>query len=405
MSVDAAESADILEFRRSVRDWIAANKPAPPPFLLPQTFLEVESRQQFEYLRDWQKKLFDAGWLGWETPREYGGQGVDRDRHRVVMQELSRARAPFLVNTIAINWVAPTLLAYGTEDQKKKFLKPLYSAEEIWCQGFSEPGAGSDLASLSTRAEKTGSGYRVRGHKVWTTLAHFAKWMILLARTDPEVNRYAGISYFLFPMDAPGVTIQPLVKMTGEGGFNQVLFDDAPMPAGALLGREGQGWEIAMTTLMFERGAAEGRGQSRSAPLFELFERLVSLAKRTRRDGRLVSDDPVFRDRIAALWVEVQAMHLSELRSGVPALCADRPLALPMMTKVVSSEWGQRLSDLACEMLGPDAGLWVGDPHAPDGADWPRSFMNSFGMTIGGGTSEILRNVLGERVLGLPKSK
>jgi alkylation response protein AidB-like acyl-CoA dehydrogenase len=229
--------------------------------------------------------------------------------------------------------------------------------------------------------------------------------MILLARTSSDANKYAGLSYFLFPMDAPGVTIQPLVKMTGEGGFNQVLLDDAPMPADALLGREGQGWEIAMTTLMFERGAAEGRGQSRSAPLFELFARLVALAKRTRRDGRLVSDDPVLRDRIAGLWVEVQAMHMSELRSGVPSLSADRPLALPMMTKVVSSEWGQRLSDLACEMLGPEAALWVGDPHAPDGADWPRSFMNSFGMTIGGGTSEILRNLLGERVLGLPKSK
>lgn len=390
-------------FRDEVRGWIRANKPAKPPFKLPQSFLEVESQEQFEYLRDWQRKVYDAGYLGFDVPAEYGGRGVDRDRHRIVAQELLQERAPFFVNFIGLNWAGPVILAYGTEEQKKRLLGPLLRADEIWCQGFSEPGSGSDLASLTTRAVRVGEGYEVTGHKVWTTLAHVARWMILLARTDPDANKYAGLSFFLFPMDAKGVTVQPLVKMTGEGGFNQVLFDAAPMPADALLGDEGQGWQVAMTTLMFERGAAGDTGRERAVGFIEQIKRLVAVADHARRDGAPVRDDPVFRDRIAELWIEAQAMALGASRAR--ALSAERPLALPLMSKLVASEWNQRLAELACEMLGTDAALWLGDADAPFEAEWPRAFMNSFGMTIGGGTSEILRNVIGERVLGLPKSK
>jgi alkylation response protein AidB-like acyl-CoA dehydrogenase len=396
------ESAGLQAFRREVQDWIRNNKPDKPAFKLPQSFLEVESREQFNYLRDWQRKVYDAGYLGFDVPEEYGGRGVDRDRQRIVTQELIKARAPFFVNFIGLNWAGPVILAYGTEEQKKRLLGPLLSADEIWCQGFSEPGSGSDLASLTTRAVHTADGYEVTGHKVWTTLAHVAKWMILLARTDPDANKYAGLSFFLFPMDAPGVSVQPLVKMTGEGGFNQVIFDAAPMPADALLGEEGQGWQVAMTTLMFERGAAGDTGRERAAGFIEQIKRLVTVAG-TRRDGAPALADPVFRDRIAALWVEAQAMALGASRPE--ELSAQRPLALPLMSKLCASEWNQRLAELACEMLGADAALWLGDPDAPFDAEWPRAYMNSFGMTIGGGTSEILRNVIGERVLGLPKSK
>jgi alkylation response protein AidB-like acyl-CoA dehydrogenase len=405
MGGESGETAELAKFRNEVQGFIEKTKPARPRFKLPQTFLEVESREQFDYLRAWQAAVYDAGYLGFDVPAEYGGARVDAERKRIVDQELSRARAPFFVNFLALTWVAPTILTFGSEAQKKRMLRPLLRADEIWCQGFSEPGAGSDLASLETRAVRTGDGWDVTGHKVWTTLAHFAKWMILLARTDPDANKYAGLSYFLFPMDTSGVTVQPLVKMTGEGGFNQVRFDRAPMPADSLLGEEGQGWQIALTTLMFERGAAQGSARERSTALLEQLKRLLALARKTPRDGRPAVTDPVLRDRIAALWIEAHAIGLSGMRGGVEGLAGERPLALPLMNKLVSSEWNQRLTELACELLGADAALWLGDERAPDGGEWPRAFMNSFGMTIGGGTSEILRNILGERVLGLPKSK
>jgi alkylation response protein AidB-like acyl-CoA dehydrogenase len=404
-AAEEVEPGEIAEFRREVRAWVGANKPADPGWKLPQTFLEVESERQFEFLRAWQRKLFDAGYLGLDWPAEYGGQGDTLKRQRVVSQELNRARAPFLVNTIGLQWAGPTILAHGSEEQKRRYLRNILSAEEIWCQGFSEPGAGSDLASVQTRAEPAADGWLVTGHKVWTTLAHYSKWMILLARTDPTVGKYAGLSYFLFPMDAPGVTVQPLVKMTGEGGFNQVIFERAPMPSSALLGRLGEGWKIAMTTLTFERGAAEGSGGGQATSSAESVKRLVSLARRAHRDGRRAADDPVLRDRIAQLWIEEEALRIAALRMRVPALDSERPLALRLMNKLVYSEFNQRLAELGCEVLGPDAALWLGDPCAVDRAEWPRAYMNSFGMTIGGGTSEIQRNILGERVLGLPKSK
>jgi alkylation response protein AidB-like acyl-CoA dehydrogenase len=401
----SSEPGELGEFRRRVREWVRSNKPELPPFKLPQSFLEVESDAQFVWLRDWQRKVYDAGFLGFDVPEEYGGRGVDRDRHRIVMQELGLARAPFFVNFIGLYWAGPTILRHGTEAQKKRLLGPLLRGDEIWCQGFSEPAYGSDLAGLQARATKTDAGWSVTGHKVWTTLAHVSKWMILLARTDPKAHKYEGLSYFLAPMDVPGVTVHPLVKMTGEGGFNQVIFDSAPMPADALIGAEGQGWEIAMTTLLFERGAGEGSGRERATLFMEQLKRAVGLAERSRHGGAPASRDPILRDRLATLYIEAQAQGLGAIRSGVAGLNAERPFALRFMTKLVASEWNQRLTELACEMVGPDSVYWLGDEHAPDKAEWQRAFLNSFGMTIGGGTSEIQRNILGERILDLPKSK
>jgi alkylation response protein AidB-like acyl-CoA dehydrogenase len=404
-AAEELEPNEIAEFRREVRAWIAAHRPPDPGFKLPQSFLEVESDRQFDYLRAWQRKVYDAGYLGLDWPKEYGGGGDPRGLQRIVSQEMARARTPFFVNTIGLQWAGPTILVYGTEAQKKRMLQPILSAEEIWCQGFSEPGAGSDLASLTTRAERTADGWLVSGHKVWTTLGHKAKWMILIARTDPNAGKYDGLSYFLFPMDAPGVTVQPLVKMTGEGGFNQVIFERAPMPADAILGVEGQGWQVAMTTLMHERGAAEGSGGGQIGSSAEGVRLVAGLAQRMRRDGAPAAADPVLRDRLAQLWIREEALRLASLRWRIEGLNADRPLALRLMNKLVYSELIQDSGDLACQIEGPAAGLWLGDPDAPDKAEWPRAYMNSFGVTIGGGTSEIQRNILGERVLGLPKSK
>jgi alkylation response protein AidB-like acyl-CoA dehydrogenase len=400
----ASDPGHLQAFRNELRAWLTTHVPADPGFKLPQTFLEVESAQQLDFLRDWQKRLYEAGWLGFDVPEAYGGRGVDPERARVVTEELARAKAPFLLNRIGLQWAGPVVLQFGTEEQKRRLLPGILSCDEIWCQGFSEPGAGSDLASLQTRAVRVADGWRITGHKVWTTLAHAARWMILLARTDPDKPKYQGLSYFLFPMDAPGVTVEPLLKMTGEGGFNQVMFEDAPAPPDVLLGKEGEGWAIAMATLLFERGAAGG-GMEGVAGLREAFARVVALARRAQREGRPAIEDPVLRDRLAGLWVEVEALALAPRRAKVEGLVGDRPMALPMMNKLVSSEVSQRLTELACELLDADATLWLDDPRAPEGGRWPRAYMNSFGMTIGGGTSEVLRNVLGERVLGLPKSK
>ncbi len=402
---EEVESKENAAFRREARAWMEANRPPDPGFKLPQSFLEVESDRQFEFLRDWQRKVYEAGYLGLDWPAEYGGRGDPLKRQRIVSQEMARARVPFLVNVIGLQWAGPTILVHGSEEQKRRFLKPILSAEEIWCQGFSEPGAGSDLASVQTRAERTAGGWEVTGHKVWTTLAHQSKWMILLARTDPQAGKYEGLSYFLFPMDAPGVTVQPLVKMTGEGGFNQVIFDRSPMPEEALLGRLGQGWQIAMTTLLFERGASEGSGGGQATASAESLRRVADLARRARRDGRPAAEDPVLRDRMVQLWITEEALRLGSLRVRIPELVAERPQALRFMSKLVYSEFNQQLAELACEILGPETNLWLGDPRAMDRAEWPRAYLNSFGMTIGGGTSEIQRNIVGERVLGLPKSK
>ncbi len=401
---DETEPQEIADFRSEVRAWIAANAPGDPGFKLPQSFLEVESQQQFEYLLAWQQKVYAAGYLGLDWPAEYGGKGRP-GLQRIVSQEMGRAGTPFFVNTIGLQWAGPTILHYGTEAQKKRYLEPILSGAEIWCQGFSEPGSGSDLASVTTSAVRSGDDWLVNGHKVWTTLGQQAKWMILLARTDPSVGKYDGLSYFLLPMDAPGVTVQPLVKMSGEGGFNQVIFEDVPMPGDALLGELGQGWQVAMTTLTHERGAAEGSGGGQLGGGSESVRALVALAKGVRRDGAPAAADPVLRDRIADLWIREEALRLGGLRGRVPALCGDRPMALALMNKVVFSELAQEIADVACQLEGPAAQLYVGDPDAPDHAEWPRAYLNSFGMTIGGGTSEIQRNILGERVLGLPKSK
>lgn len=401
--MDLSFSPEHQRFRAEVRGWLAAHLER--PWIEELRDPANGPDELFEIRRRWQARLHAAGYLGMDWPEAWGGRGATAVEKAILAEELFRTDAPPIPNVLGISLLGPALIHHGSEEQRQRFLPKMLAAEEIWCQGFSEPGAGSDLASLQTRAEHGADGWVVTGHKVWTTLAHFARWMILLARTDPTVGKYEGLSYFLFPMDAPGVTIQPLVKMTGEGGFNQVIFDKAPMPQEALLGREGQGWRIAMTTLTFERGASEGTGGGQAVTSTEPIRRLLGVARRAHRDGRPAAEDAVLRDRIVRLWIEEEAIRLSAQRGRIPALNAERPYAIPFMMKLVTSEFNQRVTDLACQLLGADAALWLGDPEAPDRAEWPRAYMNSFGVTIGGGTSEIQRNILGERVLGLPKSK
>ncbi|MFI5319045.1 MAG: acyl-CoA dehydrogenase family protein [Myxococcota bacterium] len=391
---------ELDDLRARLREWLRANLPPAPPFALPQNALTVHDERQLEWLRGWQARLYDAGFVGAEWPAQYGGRGAPRGAQRTIDQELARAGAPFLVNNVALAWAGPMILHYGSEPQRQRFLAKLLRADEIWCQGFSEPGSGSDLASLRTRAVRDGGEYAIDGHKVWTSLGRFADYVILLARTDPSAVKHAGISYFLAPMRVPGVEVRPLTKLTGEGGFNQVIFTNARIPADALLGREGQGWELATATLSFERGASEGSAGASGMGGVGIADLIALL----RAAPPALRDDAALRERFAALAIEASALRWNAARVRVPGLSADRPLSLPLMAKLTGTEHAQRVAEFGLELSGLAATLGR-DAAAPGAGEWANAYFNTYAGTIAGGTSEILRNVLGERVLGLAKSR
>ncbi len=389
-------------FRQYARRWLEDNRPPAPPERLPISALEVMTEGQRDYLQEWQGRCYEAGLIGCDYPTEYGGGGHDGFQ-RIANQEISRAGVPFLINIVGLNMAAPTILVHGTDEQKRRFIPGALSGAEIWCQGFSEPGAGSDMANQQTSAVRDGDDWIVNGHKVWTSLGHFASWMILIARTSRD-HKYQGLSYFLCPIGGhEGVTVRPLVKMTGESGFNEVFFDDVRVPHASLLGGEGNGWAVAMTTLSSERGATEGAGGARATPQ-SIVERLIDLARTTKRDGRPVAEDPAIRDAIVQHAIVAEGLQQNARRARVEAL-NDHPMRLPLQSKVTSSEFTQSAARLAVEIAGPFSTLYKNDPNAPDGGHWPLAYMNSYGSTIAAGTNEIQRNILGERVLGLPKTK
>jgi len=394
-------SQEQLEFQEYARRWLSENKPKAPSFRLPISALEVMTREQRDYLVEWQGKCYEAGLIGSDYPKEYGGKGY-KGFQRIANQEIGRAGVPFMINVIALNMAAPTILHHGTEEQKRRFIPGCLSAKEIWCQGFSEPGAGSDLANAQTFCEKDGDNWVVNGHKVWTSLGHFAQWMILLARTSRD-DKYKGLTYFICQIEgAKGTTVRPLIKITGETGFNEVLFENAIVPDNLRLDRVGAGWQVAMTTLLHERGAAEGAGGG--GRLTDQTDRLIALAKRTKRDGQLAANDPITRDQIMNLVIKAEGVHLNNRRSRVGAL-VDHPMRLPLQTKVTFSEFEQEVARLGCDLAGAQGQLYKLDEHAPDEGHWALAYMNSYGMTIAAGTSEIQRNILGERVLGMEKGK
>ncbi len=399
---DAQLTAPEREFHEYARRWLAENAPPPPPERLPIMPIEVMTTVQRDYLVDWQRKCYDAGLIGADVPSEYGGGGHEGFQ-RIANQEMARAGTPFMINIVALNMAVPTILVHGTEEQKKRFVRPALRGDEIWCQGFSEPGAGSDLANQQTTAERRGGGWIVNGHKVWTSLGHFAQWMILLARTSRE-HKYDGITYFLCPIEGqPGVTVRPLVKMTGESGFNEVLFEDVEVADSLRLDDVGKGWTVAMTTLTYERGAAEsaGGGGGERKPQVQ---RLIELAQESFRGGVRASDDPFIRDALVERAIVAEGMRQNARRARVPALC-DHPMRLPLQSKVTGSEFAQQNARLGTLIAGARSTLYKLDPNAPDAGHWPLAYMNSYGHTIAAGTNEIQRNILGERVLGLAKSK
>lgn len=390
-------------FRQEVTDWLVEHRPPVPDFLLPETFMEIGTDAQFQYLRDWQRKLYEAGYLGMAWPTEYGGGGKPQIYQDMVNQEMARLKVPFIPNTIGLNWAGPLILAIGTEEDKQRYIKRILSAEDIWCQGFSEPDHGSDLANVQLRAVRDGDEYVLNGSKIWTSIGAYADCMILLARTNPDANsRYAGMSYFLAPMHVPGIETQPIQKLTGEFGFTQTFFTEARIPAECLMGEEGQGWQIAMRTLTFERGVTGGQaGGVHATPL--VVADVVELARRMSRDGEPAIDDPIVRDQLVRFLTEEQGDRLATARVGIDGLVGEYRDAVAMSAKLRRSEFRRRLCQFAVGLQGGDGARWVGDEFAADGGRWQRAYFNSFSSTIGGGTSQVQANIVGERVLGLPK--
>jgi len=390
-------------FREHCRRWLEENRPPPTETPLPQAAYEVTYDDHRRYLCDWQAKCYEAELIATDVPREYGGHG-HTNLQAIASAEVRRARVPYFINWIGLGMTAPTLLIHGTEAQKKRFLKPIFTAEEIWCQGFSEPGAGSDLASLQTSAVRNGDEWVINGSKVWTSLGALAHWMLLLARTDRN-DKYNGITYFLAPMDQPGVTVRPIHKMTGECGFNEVFLDDVIVPDDLRVGAIGAGWNVAMSTLTSERGAGTGVGAvaSSESPMTAVLQ-VIQLAKDTRRGGVRVWDDPVWRERIMKLYERTEASIQNGRRARIKALNGG-PMRIPLQGKLTGSEISQSLSEVALGILGMRASLYVGDDNAVEGGRWALGYMNTYTGTISGGSSEIQRNILGERVLGLPKTK
>jgi alkylation response protein AidB-like acyl-CoA dehydrogenase len=393
---------DLTAFRTEVAAWFRANRPPEPDFLLPESFMEVGTDQQFDYLRAWQRKIYEAGLLGMAWPTQYGGGGKPQAWQDIVNAEMARQKTPFVPNTIGLNWAGPLILAIGTEAEKQRYIKNILSADDIWCQGFSEPDNGSDLAATTTRATRDNNHYILNGSKIWTSLGSYAKYMILLARTEPGSTRYAGLSYFLCPMHTPGIETQPIRKLTGEYGFTQTFFRDARIQADCLMGREGEGWKIAMMTLTFERGATGGQAGGIARQALSIHD-VLHLAQTTNRDGRPAIDDPIMRDQLVRFLIEDQGDRLTATRGTIPALCTERPHAIPLSQKLRTSEHRRRLLQFALSLQGANAARWVGDTNAFEGGKWQRAYLNSFSSTIGGGTTQIQANIVAERVLGLPK--
>ncbi|HVL90936.1 MAG TPA: acyl-CoA dehydrogenase [Actinomycetota bacterium] len=396
--MDFRDTPEEASFRKEVRAWFQANLPEG----WGSTSLYMESPdKRIEFLRDFQRKLYEGGWAGLSWPKEYGGRGATLIEQVIFSQEAARAKAPQPLGVIGLGMAGPTIIAHGTDEQKRRYLAKILSGEEIWCQGFSEPGSGSDLASLKATAVLDGDAYVVNGQKVWTSYAHIADWCILLARTDNTGPKHSGITYFLMDMHAPGVEVRPLRQITGDAQFNELFLTDVRIPKENILGEINDGWRIAMTTLLHERGTL---GFALAVAGGVALDELVAFAKTAPRAGGGVAyDDPVVRQRIAKLHEEVQANLLNNYRALATMMKTGIPGPEGSLSKLMFSETNQELGKLAVEIAGGYGLLEAGE--RPDVARWQYAHLRARGNSIEAGTSEILRNIIAERVLGLPKHK
>ena len=380
-------------FRDSFRGWLKANVPA----AWTGGGLNSESRNEYvDYLRRWQRTLFEGGWAGIAWPKKFGGRGATLMQQALFQEELALADAPHLIGTIGLSLVGPTIIAMGSEEQKTRYLAPILSGDEIWCQGFSEPNAGSDLASLGTKAVRDGDDFIINGQKIWTSFAQMADYCLLLVRTDFESPKHKGITCLLVDMRTPGISVRPLRQMSGDAGFNEVFFTDVRVPVAQVLGQINAGWTTAMAALMNER-ANLGTG------IQVIFKRnlnaLIARARQIDRNCRPASADPVIRQKLAQAWLELEILRLNTNRALTSLSKSGVPGAEGSIQKIYWSEMNQRTQQTAQEILGP-----YGQLVDFDNGVWQYGYLRSRGNTIEAGTSEIQRNIVAERVLGLPKS-
>jgi len=376
--MDLTFSETEAAFRDELRTWFENNDPGPEP---------AGDDSNYAWRRDWQRRLAEGGWAGVHWPREYGGRGATMTESAIFFEELGRARAPLPANVLGLLLAGPTIMTWGTDEQKDRYLTPILTAEEIWCQGFSEPDAGSDLAALKTRAVRDGDDWLVTGQKVWTSGAQYSKWCMLVARTDQDAPKHKGLTYFILDMDQPGVVVRPLVQITGEPEFNELFLEEARIPAENVLGGEGNGWKVALTTLMNERSGLAFFLQVR---LRQMLDELIEEAAR-----RELLDDPVVADKLGQLHLKAEILRLTAYRGLTTIEKYGTPGPEGSLTKWMWSETNQELTQFAADLLGPDA--------LTSGNRWAYELLRARGNTIEGGTTEILKNIVAERVLGLPR--
>jgi len=381
--VDLRDTPDEAAFRSELRAWLDANLPEER-----RGWRGGAQRFDDPFYRDWSRALYDGGYAGLTWPKEYGGAGAPYSFQAIYLEESARAQAPSHVGVIGLGMAGPTIMAHGTEEQKQAHLSKILSADEIWCQGFSEPDAGSDLAAVRTRMERRGDVFVLNGQKVWSSFAHIADWCILVGLSDPEAPRYKGLTYMAVDMHSPGIEVRPLRQITGESEFNEIFFTDVEVPAENLLGEEGQGWQVAMTTLLHERGTL---GFALSAQLEVHLGRLLEVARER------VNGDALARDRVAQEWIDLQALRYTNYRALTTYERTGIPGPEGSVAKLRWSEQNQRLTKLGRELLGDDGIL--------DDGWWHHQQLRSRGNTIEAGTSEVLRNIIAERVLDLPRSR
>jgi alkylation response protein AidB-like acyl-CoA dehydrogenase len=396
--MDFSYTPEQERFRSELRAWLEQKKAE-------GAFGGHEHRSLDEVVRDgrrWQATLHEGGWCGIHWPKEYGGRSAGLLEQILFQEELARAGSPQLINLLALSMVGPVLIAYGTEEQKRRYLKPILTAEEIWCQGYSEPGAGSDLAALATRAELDGDAYVVSGQKVWTSYAQYADFCILLARTNQDVPKHKGITMFIMDMRVPGVDVRPLRQMNGDSEFNEVYLEDVRVPRENIVGKEGQGWDMAVALLMHERATLTFQRQLQSRVALA---DLVRFSKEWDGLGEPPMQDPIQRQKLAQAWIDSEAMRLTALRHLTRQLRGGHPGPEGSMEKLFWSEMYQRMLISAVGMLGPYGNLARGDEHAPLDGRWPHLMLYSRGRTIAAGTSEIQRGIIAQRVLGMPKDR
>jgi alkylation response protein AidB-like acyl-CoA dehydrogenase len=390
--MDFAYTAEEEAFRQALRTWLEPN-------LSEHRAIWGEDKDEFTQHPSspaslaWHKRLYEGGWVGLHWPREYGGRGASLMQQVIFTEEGMRLGAPPEVNGMGMNMVGPMLMHYGTEEQKTRYLANILSADEIWCQGFSEPGSGSDLASLSTRAVLDGDTFVVTGSKIWTSNAHNAQWCILLVRTDPEAPKHRGISCLLVDMKSPGISIRPLVQMTGDAEFNQVFFDQVRVPRRNLLGQLNEGWRVAVSTLSHERGGIRQ---------FMRLHRLVSMVQELARQ-RGQGSNPVLRQELARLHIDTEVLRLTTLRALTRQLRGEPPGPEGSVQKLGFSRTYMHAAQVAERLLGPYSQLWEGTPHAVADGHWAFQSLFARRYGIAGGTDQIQKNIIGERQLGLPK--